>query len=146
VRNDQIALILQQRQDQDVRALNQAQDEFRKLHQQAPTRREYDLYDPDAKKKDRPARVSDDDPRCGIASLQKFQGEDINSKVCLNCILDINSKVCLNCILDINSKVCLNCILDTNSKVCLNCTLEVIGLHCTQNCIRFISFEVFHFK
>ncbi|CAF5156101.1 unnamed protein product, partial [Rotaria sp. Silwood1] len=26
-----------------------------------------------------PARVSDDDPRCGIASLQKFQGEDLNS-------------------------------------------------------------------
>lgn len=27
-----------------------------------------------------PARVSDDDPRCGIASLQKFQGEDLNSR------------------------------------------------------------------
>jgi hypothetical protein len=26
-----------------------------------------------------PARVSDDDPRCGLASLQKFQGEDLNS-------------------------------------------------------------------
>jgi hypothetical protein len=27
-----------------------------------------------------PARVSDDDPRCGPASLQKFQGEDLNSR------------------------------------------------------------------
>jgi hypothetical protein len=27
-----------------------------------------------------PARVSDDDPRCGLASLQKFQGEDLNSR------------------------------------------------------------------
>ena len=26
-----------------------------------------------------PARVSDDDPRCGLASLQKFQGEDLNA-------------------------------------------------------------------
>ncbi len=31
-------------------------------------------------KKDKPARVSDDDPRCGPASLQKFQGEDLNSR------------------------------------------------------------------
>ena len=36
--------------------------------------REFDLYDPDYLKKDKPARVSDDDPRCGIASLQKFDG------------------------------------------------------------------------
>lgn len=27
-----------------------------------------------------PARVSDDDPRCGLASLQKFQGEDLNAR------------------------------------------------------------------
>lgn len=27
-----------------------------------------------------PARVTDDDPRCGPASLQKFQGEDLNSR------------------------------------------------------------------
>lgn len=27
-----------------------------------------------------PARVSNDDPRCGPASLQKFQGEDLNSR------------------------------------------------------------------
>merc|ERR1711976_568397 len=44
------------------------------------TRREFDLYDPDYLKKDKPARVSDDDPRCGISSLQKFEGEDLNNK------------------------------------------------------------------
>ncbi|CAF1491759.1 unnamed protein product [Rotaria sordida] len=27
-----------------------------------------------------PARVSDDDPRCCLSSLQKFQGEDLNSR------------------------------------------------------------------
>ena len=41
---------------------------------------EWDLNDPDYLKKDMPSRVSDDDPRCGIASLQKFQGEDLNSR------------------------------------------------------------------
>ena len=35
---------------------------------------------PEYLKKDMPARVSDDDPRCGIASLQKFLGEDLNSR------------------------------------------------------------------
>jgi hypothetical protein len=38
------------------------------------------LNDPDYLKKDMPARVSDDDPRCGLASLQKFQGEDLNAR------------------------------------------------------------------
>ena len=33
------------------------------LHQQPDSRREFDLYDPDALRKDKPARVSDDDPR-----------------------------------------------------------------------------------
>jgi len=41
---------------------------------------EWDLNDPDYLKKDMPARVNDDDPRCGPASLQKFQGEDLNSR------------------------------------------------------------------
>ena len=26
-------------------------------------------------------RVNDDDPRCGISSMQKFDGEDLNFKV-----------------------------------------------------------------
>lgn len=59
-------------------------NEFRGLHQQPESRREYDLYDPDALKKDRPARVCDDDPRCGAASLQKFDGEDLNNKARTN--------------------------------------------------------------
>ena len=80
VRADMIAELLQKRQEHDIRELNIALNEFRMLHQQPASRREWDLYDPDALKKDRPARVSDDDPRCGISSLQKFDGEDLNSK------------------------------------------------------------------
>lgn len=80
VRNDKIACLLQRRQEADIRALNKALNEFRALHQQPCSRREWDLYDPDHLKKDKPARVSDDDPRCHISGLQKFDGEDLNNK------------------------------------------------------------------
>lgn len=80
VRNDKISQLLERRQNQDMFELNRALNEFRSLHQQPDSRREFDLYDPDYLKKDKPARVSDDDPRCGISSIQKFEGEDLNSK------------------------------------------------------------------
>lgn len=80
VRNDKITQLLEKRQQQDEFELNRAVNEFRMLHQQPESRREFDLYDPDYLKKDKPARVSDDDPRCGISSLQKFDGEDLNNK------------------------------------------------------------------
>ena len=79
-RNDKIAALLQKRQEHDIRELNKAVNEFRHSHQQPDGRREFDLNDPDSLKKDKPARVSDDDPRCGVASLQKFVGEDLNAK------------------------------------------------------------------
>ncbi|CAD5112305.1 unnamed protein product [Dimorphilus gyrociliatus] len=79
-RNDKIACLLQQRQEHDQRELSKALNEFRSLHQQPNSRREWDLYDPDGLRKDKPARVNDDDPRCGSSSLQKFEGEDLNSK------------------------------------------------------------------
>lgn len=74
MRNDRIACILADRQEQDRKALDKSVVDFWRLHQQPQDRREWDLYDPDALKKDKPARVSDDDPRCGPASLQKFEG------------------------------------------------------------------------
>ncbi|KAL5960454.1 RIB43A-like with coiled-coil protein 2 [Taenia solium] len=79
-RNDKIAVLLERRQQNDQRELNRALNEFRLLHQQPSSRREFDLNDPDAKKKDRPARISDDDPRCGVSSIQKFVGEDLTKK------------------------------------------------------------------
>ncbi|XP_075691449.1 RIB43A-like with coiled-coils protein 2 isoform X2 [Rhinoderma darwinii] len=77
---DIIALMLEQREQELSRELDQAVLNYRAQNQKAETRREFDLYDPDARKKDRPARVCDDDPRCGPASLQKFDGEDLNEK------------------------------------------------------------------
>nr|DBA21640.1 TPA: hypothetical protein GDO54_018249 [Pyxicephalus adspersus] len=77
---DKIALMLEQRENQIARDLDKAVQNFREGHQQPQNRREFDLYDPDFLKKDRPARVSDHDPRCGPASLQKFAGEDLSEK------------------------------------------------------------------
>lgn len=49
-----------------------------RLTQQLPhTRREYDLNDPEALKKSLPARTEDNDPRIGVSSLQRFEGEDL---------------------------------------------------------------------
>jgi len=41
------------------------------------SRREYDLNDPLYIRKGVPARVGDDDSRCGASSMQKFSGEDL---------------------------------------------------------------------
>jgi len=40
-------------------------------------RREYDLNDPLAIRKEMPGRIGDDDPRCGVSSFQQFNGEDL---------------------------------------------------------------------
>jgi hypothetical protein len=80
IRNDKLTVLFDKRQEHDEREMNRALNEFRALHQQPDARREWDLQDPDYLKKDKPARVFDDDPRCGPASLQKFDGEDLNSQ------------------------------------------------------------------
>ena len=77
MRNDLITCLLQKRQEHDIRELNRSMNEFRYLHQQPAQRREWDLYDPEGLKKDKPARVSDDDPRNTISGLQKFDGKEI---------------------------------------------------------------------
>jgi len=52
--------------------------EYRNQMQAKHMRKEWDLNDPDTLRKDRPARVTDDDPSLGPASLQKFSGEDLD--------------------------------------------------------------------
>jgi len=79
-RNDKICMLLQKRQENDLKQLNKGINKFRKDHQRPEDRREFDIYDPEGKKKDKPARVSDDDPRCGVSSMQKLLGEDLNEK------------------------------------------------------------------
>ncbi|KAJ3217762.1 Protein Tax-1 [Dinochytrium kinnereticum] len=54
-------------------------NQFRKESQRPEQGRDFDLYDPQAQLKDKPARVGNDDPRCGISGMQKFEGEDLGS-------------------------------------------------------------------
>ena len=51
--------------------------EFRKEYQRPEDRNEFDINDPDFKRKSVPARVSDDDPRLTVSGMQKFDGEDL---------------------------------------------------------------------
>lgn len=54
-------------------------DDFRLTQQLKPSTREWDLNRPEYLKEDLPARVGDDDPRCGTSSLQRFAGEDLTA-------------------------------------------------------------------
>ncbi|NXS64426.1 RIBC2 protein, partial [Brachypteracias leptosomus] len=76
--NDKITCMLEERQKNDIRNINKAIIEFQKNFQKPETRHEFDLSDPQALKKDGPARLSDNDPRCTVSGLQKFMGEDLN--------------------------------------------------------------------
>ncbi|XP_063251359.1 RIB43A-like with coiled-coils protein 2 isoform X1 [Prinia subflava] len=77
-KNDKLMCLLEERQKNEIKDIHRALNEFQKNFQGPETRREFDLNDPQALKKDRPARVSDDDPRCTISGMQKFMGEDLN--------------------------------------------------------------------
>ena len=50
---------------------------YREQMQQRHMRKEWDLNDPLAMRKDRPARIADDDTFVGPSSMQKFSGEDL---------------------------------------------------------------------
>ncbi|KAI9206816.1 RIB43A-domain-containing protein [Polychytrium aggregatum] len=60
-----------------LRSLN----DFRFNYQQPYQRRDYDLYDPEALKNDFPARIGDEDPRCGVSGMQQFEGEDLEQPI-----------------------------------------------------------------
>ncbi|XP_065598479.1 RIB43A-like with coiled-coils protein 2 [Cyrtonyx montezumae] len=77
-RNDKMMCLLEEQQKYNIRSMNKAISDFQKNFQKPETRREFDLSDPQALKKDIPARLSDNDPRCTVSGLQKFMGEDLN--------------------------------------------------------------------
>ncbi|XP_059805639.1 RIB43A-like with coiled-coils protein 1 [Hypanus sabinus] len=80
LRQDVTAQLLEAQELERVRQLNEQLVTYRTHYQRPEDRRDFDLYDPEGLKKDRPARVSQDDPRCGPSGLQKFAGEDHNEK------------------------------------------------------------------
>ncbi|KAJ1062545.1 hypothetical protein K5549_018580, partial [Capra hircus] len=76
--NDKIACISENRERRDRKNLCKAISDFQQSFQSPETRREFDLSDPLALKKDRPARQSDYDAWNTISGMQKFMGEDLN--------------------------------------------------------------------
>lgn len=64
---------------QERRRINKEIESFRRVHQRAEDRRDYDLYDPEALKKSPPPRLDDDDPSLGAASAQKCVNSLINT-------------------------------------------------------------------
>lgn len=79
VQCDKIAQMLEEEERLRKRQLNLAELEFREKYQKPSSRREWDLNDPETIHKRLPARVSDDDPRCGPSSMQRFDGEDFSA-------------------------------------------------------------------
>ncbi|CCW71352.1 unnamed protein product [Phytomonas sp. Hart1] len=75
---DRHAVALQQEVNKIRAEREKDLSEYRQTFQKNEQRREWDLNDPQAKVKELPARVSDDDPRNGPSSLQKFEGEDLD--------------------------------------------------------------------
>jgi RIB43A len=70
--------MLQERAAAEARTrVAHADADFRNSAQLISSRREWDLNRPDAQTLDRPAREGDEDPRCGMSSMQKFDGEDL---------------------------------------------------------------------
>ncbi|XP_058164910.1 RIB43A-like with coiled-coils protein 2 [Dasypus novemcinctus] len=76
--NDKIMCILENRERREKKNLCRAINNFQQNFQMPETRREFDLSDPLALKKDLPARQSDNDIRNTISGMQKFMGEDLN--------------------------------------------------------------------
>ncbi|KAK4886243.1 hypothetical protein RN001_002514 [Aquatica leii] len=80
IKCDQIAVALEQKESEERKKLALEVNNFRVNFQKFQDRREYDLNDPDAVRKCLPARLHDDDPRLGLSSVQKFEGEDVASE------------------------------------------------------------------
>ncbi|XP_055110110.2 RIB43A-like with coiled-coils protein 2 isoform X1 [Symphalangus syndactylus] len=76
--NDKIMCILENQKKRDRKNLCRAINDFQHSFQKPETRREFDLSDPLALKKDLPAQQSDNDVRNTISGMQKFMGEDLN--------------------------------------------------------------------
>lgn len=82
--SDQIAMVCEHEKQQLVRSKQKACVEYSLQNLHKETRKEFYLNDPDHLKKDRPARVGDDDPRCGPSSIQKFHGETVEHNRTVN--------------------------------------------------------------
>ncbi|ELK07918.1 RIB43A-like with coiled-coils protein 2 [Pteropus alecto] len=76
--NDKTTCILEGRERRDRKNLCKAINDFQQNFQKPETRREFDLSDPLALKKDRVPRQSDNDVWNTVSGMQRFMGEDLN--------------------------------------------------------------------
>jgi len=74
--NQQLAMLEKQRKEAQRKAETECK-QFSLQHLHYAARKEFDLNDPKSKTKDLPLRMGDQDPRCGPASMQQFNGEDL---------------------------------------------------------------------
>ncbi|XP_032746793.1 RIB43A-like with coiled-coils protein 2 [Rattus rattus] len=75
--NDKVMCIMHDRELRQRKQLCRAINDFQQRFQKPETRREFDLSDPLALKKELPAWVSDNDTQNTISGMQKFMGEDL---------------------------------------------------------------------
>ena len=75
---DQHAQYLQKEADRVRQDRNHNTTNFHATYQKKEMSREWDLRNPRRVLHEMPARIGDDDPRVGPASLQKFEGEDLD--------------------------------------------------------------------
>ncbi|GFS91811.1 RIB43A-like with coiled-coils protein 1 [Nephila pilipes] len=78
-RQSDLAELLEQQKKEEIIAKNKKIEEYWKSEQRPEYRREFDLYDPNQKKKEHPPRISDND-FCPISGVQKLEGEDLDAK------------------------------------------------------------------
>lgn len=69
-KQDDLAILFDQKEKDEIRELNRKINEFRLSQQRPEYRRDFDLYDPDQLKKEHPPRISDDQ-LCPVSGLQK---------------------------------------------------------------------------
>lgn len=74
--DQQLEYLEQQKQDLMRQRATDLQN-FRSSYQHQGTRREFDLNNPQERKLERPARVSDADENLSVSGMQKFHGEDL---------------------------------------------------------------------
>ncbi|GIY37093.1 RIB43A-like with coiled-coils protein 1 [Caerostris darwini] len=74
-----LAELMEKQKQEEIVEKNRKVDEYRTQEQRPEYRKEFDLYDPNRLKKERPPRISADEP-CPISGVQKLAGEDLENR------------------------------------------------------------------
>ncbi|GFR33210.1 RIB43A-like with coiled-coils protein 2 [Trichonephila clavata] len=94
-----LALSIEQQKKQEIRNQCRQIDAFRLSVQRPENSRDFDLFDPKQKKKERPPRISDKD-YCPISGIQRLDGEDLDHDVRLKKQKNQNRDILLQQILE----------------------------------------------